>query len=120
MIRLTLRWLFLLVATIFLIITTYFYFTYDSNNPSAEVLKNCKASVATLKHAPQPSEFNGELYENEIFRFFFGSNDGAAPTIQRCIEVGMPETYLQAFKAGLFMFFSILFFFFALRRPGTF
>jgi len=120
MIRLTLRWLFLLVATIFLIVTTYFYVTYDSNNPSAEVLKNCKLGVATSKHFPQPSELYGELYENEIFRFFFGFNDGAAPTIQRCIEEDMPKLYLQFFQVGLFFFISILFFFFALRRPGTF
>jgi len=112
MIRLTLRWLFLLVATIFLIVSAYFYITYDSNNPSAEILKNCKGAIIAFTPALPSSEFF-----NEHFGY---SNDGAASTIKDCIEKTMPKLYLQAFQAGLFFFFSILFFFFALRRPGTF
>lgn len=111
MIRLTLRWLFLLVATIFLIVSAYFYITYDSNNPSAEILKNCKGAIIAFTPALPSSEFINE--------YFGYSNDGAASTIKDCIEKTMPKLYLQAFQAGLFFFFSILFFFFVLRRPGT-
>jgi hypothetical protein len=121
MIRLTLRWLFLLVATIILIVSTYFYVTYDSNNPSAEDLKTCKGAIAIFKGSPQPSELFGEIYEkNKILRFFFPSNDGAVSTIKTCTEKTTPKLYLQFFQAGLFLFFSILLFFFALKRPRTF
>lgn len=111
MIRLTLRWLFLLVATIILIVSTYFYVTYDPNNPSAENLELCKSAIISFTPAPPPWEIFGE---------YFGVSDPAPSTIKGCIEKTIPKIYLEFFQVGLFLFLSILFIFFALRRPGTF
>lgn len=117
MIRLTIRWLFLLLGTIGFVVPTYFYITYDSNNPSTFVFESCRGAVATAPKIP-PSEMFPEFSENAVFKYLFPDN--GAPSIERCIEEIIPDGLFDGFIAGTFFFICILFFFIALKKPGTF
>ena len=117
MIRLILRWLFLLLGTIGFVVPTYFYITYDSNNPSTFVLETCRGAVATAPKIP-PSEMFPEFSENAVFKYLFPDNE--AFSIEICIEEATPDILFDAFTAGTFFFICILFFFITLKKPGTF
>ena len=116
MMRFTIRWFFLLLGTIGFVVPTYFYITYDSNNPSTFVLEICRGAVATAPKIP-PSEMFPEFSENAVFKYLFPNN--GAPSIERCIE-SIPDTLFDGFIAGTFFFICILFFFIALKKPSTF
>ena len=117
MIRLTIRWLILLLGTIGFVVPTYFYITYDSNNPSTFVFESCRGGVATAPKIP-PSEMFPEFSENAAFKYLFPDN--GAPSIERCIEENVPDMLLDGFTVGTFFFICFLFFFIALKKPGTF
>jgi hypothetical protein len=65
-----------------------------------------------------PSEMFPEFSENAVFKYLFPDN--GAPSIERCIEENIPDILFDGFIAGTFFFICILFFFIALKKPGTF
>ena len=120
MIRLTIRWLCLLLGTIGFVVPTYFYITYDSNNPSTFVLETCRGAVGTAPKIP-PSEMFPELYENAVINHLFPDEGWVVPSIERCIEETLPDMLLHAIIGGTFFFICIFFFIFIeLKKPGTF